>query len=202
VTVALKGAVVNNNILLSYQSADILLSEKDILIEAKVDALNYKTYSYTIPWEERNTLGNLSRFGEYEYKKVDSMLFSPPLTLSQIVEKKQRSYVIYIDSQSAQLDTNFDSAAQLNLDFADTPFTLPPSKLVIVTNGTPDLPFEPAVRHSYVIVPLGEDYDFGDKPLLIESEKEFGINSTITVNITALVLNEKVISIRRAGLPS
>ncbi|MEW6036269.1 MAG: hypothetical protein AB1529_06660 [Candidatus Micrarchaeota archaeon] len=196
-------AVVSSGLLIDYSSASLLLQEEQFVMNATVESLEQKIYTYSVPWEERNSLGDLSRLGEASYKKVDSMVFPTPLDISQIMAKKQFSYIIYIDASSAQVEPSFDNLTMLQENFGDTLFMLPDSTLVVRTNGTPDLPYAPdSVFYSYRLRLQDPPYDFGQDTLAYESSVGREINSTVELNVTALVLGDKVLSIKRVSLPS
>jgi hypothetical protein len=180
-------AVLRDNVLIDYSSATLLLQPVDILVDASVASLDGKVYTYVIPWAERNSVGNLSGFGdEAMFNRVDSVVFTTPLSVEQIMTKKQFSYVVYIDSGSATVSPSFDNLTELQKNFADTPFTLPPSVLTITTNSTPELNFTPEVRYRYTLLPASDEY----------------VNSTLKLNVSALALGNRIVSLKRVSLPS
>jgi len=195
-------AIVNSGMLVDYGSAQLLLNEVNVLLDATVESQNSNVYTYSIPWEKRDSLGNLSIYSLAEFNRVDSVIFKTPLTVSQILEKKMFPYVVYIDSSSATVDQNFDNLTALETNFADTPFSLPNSTLAITANSTPSIPFEPSVRYSYLVRIQNTSYDFGDSALSVEADKEYALNSTVELNVSALALGDKIISLRRVSLPS
>lgn len=186
-----------NDMITGYASASLLMETTSILVDATVEQLNYKMYSYSIPWESRNSLGDLEQYGEVEYNKIDSMVFNPPLDAGQIVLKKQFSYIEYIDSGSAQVQSDFDNVSQLEKNFQDVSFTLPPSTLAIKTNETPDIPFNATVTYNYNIMFLenSTDYEFDSLSFDIELNEEQEINNTIELNVSVVVAGTKIVSV-------
>ncbi len=193
-------AVVSEGVVVDYGSASILLNNIEVLVNATLDSLNFKSYTYSIPWEERNNIGDISKYGKIDYKKVDLIVFKTPLSAEQILIKKQLPYITYIDSDSAQVESDFTNISLLETNFADAPFDLPDSKLVIVTNGTPDVKFNHTIKYQYSLIPKDSGYDFGT--LIIDSDKEYEINQTLELNISANGIGSKILSIKHVGLPS
>jgi hypothetical protein len=196
--------VLRDKALIDYSSASFAMQQVELLMDARVDSLDGRVYAYSIPWGDRNKVGNASEFGQAEYEKVDSIVFSPPLSVSQIMVKKQFLYITYIDSGSAQVKPSFDNVTELQINFADTPYTLPPSSLTILTNQTPDLDFTPdSVRYRYTLSLVDSSYDFGTLvPFEVEGSESYEQNSTLTLNVSALALGDRIISVRRVSLPS
>jgi hypothetical protein len=196
-------AVVNEGTLIDYYSPEISQQTVQGRFDATVVRLDHKEYSYFIPWQSRNSLGNLSRFGTVKYDKVDAIVFTTPLNTTQVIGKKTFTYIVYIDQGSAQVDSDFDNVSQVSLNFQDVQFELPPSKLLISTNQTPDIPFNATVMYSYAIA-LGNTtpYDFGNQSLVVETGREYGLNDSIQVDVSALALGNKIISVRSVSIPS
>ncbi|MFN7990924.1 MAG: hypothetical protein U0R44_02075 [Candidatus Micrarchaeia archaeon] len=197
-------AVVNNGILIDYRSAEILLQSLDLQLDAIVERLDAKVYSYSIPWQNRTDVGNLSDLGEVDYKGIDSIVFKTPLNTSQILVKKKFPYISYIDASSAQVSPGFNNISLIAENFADTPFTLPPSRLTITTNKTLSLPFNGTVLYNYVLA-LNQSstrYIFPSGSFFIQSEKELRENSTIRMNVSAVGIGDRIISVKRVSLPS
>ncbi|MFH0884432.1 MAG: hypothetical protein V1861_01860 [Candidatus Micrarchaeota archaeon] len=196
-------AVLRDGVLIDYSSASIVLEQIDLLLDTRVESLDGAVYRYTIPWGERNSIGDLSRYGsDAVYKKVDSIVFNTPLTVSQIMTKKQFPYIVYIDAGSAQVEQTFSNVTELQTNFADTPFTLPDSILTITTNETPELNFTGSVTYRYTLSPINSSYDFGPDQIVVEGATHYDINSTVQLNISALALGDKILSIKRVSLPS
>ena len=203
VTVAMT-VVSQNNYLIGYSSPTILLQPVSLELDASIDKLNHKVYTYTIPWEDRNSLGNLSDYDMFEYDKIDSMVFDPPLTVDQIITKKSFPYITYIDAGSAQVLSDFDNLTQVQSNFQDVSFTLPPSTLEITTNQTPELAFDSAVSYSYTVsVPENATtYEFEELSFIVDSEEEYETGSTVTLTINGLAAGNKVVSVEGLSLPS
>ena len=197
-------AVSSSGYLVGYSSATLLLQPLSLEVDANVDVLDHKIYTYTIPWESRNSIGNLSEYGTVEYKKVDSIIFDPPLTVDQIITKKRFPYITYIDASSAQVVSGFDNITQIQSNFQDVSITLPPSTLELTTNQTPDLPFDSTVHYSYTVSMLENStaYEFEDLSFTADTDKEYEINSTVKVTINALAVGNKIVSVEGVSLPS
>jgi hypothetical protein len=207
VTVNMTAIVSSDGLLLDYRSASILKQAIVGRFDAVIVGLDRKTYSYSIPWEKRTGLGDLSGFGTVDFRKVDSIVFTSPLTTAQVVAKKQFPYVVYIDPNSAMVEGSFSNSSQVALNFQDANYTLPPSFLDIVSNSTeseaPPVPFNATLRYSYFIrlVDPGQ-YDFSYVPLLISGPNAFGDNETLKVDISAVALGNKVMLVRSVSIPS
>ncbi len=194
-------AVVSRGAVIDYSSASLEYGEIEALIDATVESVDSTVYSYSIPWESRNSV-DLMPYPDHEYARIDTVVFNPPLGVSQILAKKQFPYVTYIDSGSMQVLPSFDNLTALEENFADTPFTLPPSRLAISSGQQPEIPFVPEVSYRYTLR-IGESpYDFGDGMMALESRDSFPPNETLKINMSLVVLGDRVISVRRASLPS
>ncbi len=203
VTVSLIG-VISDGQVIEVQSSNVLVQNVQLEMNATVASLDHKTYSYSIPWENRTSLGNLSSYGNYSYNQVDTVIFANQLTLGQVMAKKQFPYITYIDQGSASVDPSFSNVTQFATNFADVNYTLPPSSLTIQTNETPALPFNASVTYSYDLVldQNGSSYTFPTGSFFVDSDHELPINSTIGLNMTVVALGNKVLAIRRVDLPS
>jgi hypothetical protein len=191
-------AVVSNNQIVGYQSAEMLVSATTLSLDAQVDSLNQTLYTYTIPWENRNSLEDLSSYS-IDYKKVDSILFSQPLSVTQIIAKKQLYFITYIDTNSAQVVSSFDNVTELNEAFVDVSFTLPSSTLTIVSNEQPDLNYAASVVYTYLI--SVNSTSISDS-FLVDSEEQYDTGENLTINLEVLSVGDKIIEIKRVFLPS
>ncbi len=203
VTVSVIGVIADGQVV-DIQSASIMLQNVELGMNATVASLDHETYSYVIPWENRTQLGNLSAYGNYSYNKVDTVIFTTPLSLDQVMAKKQFPYISYIDQGSASVDPSFSNATQLAINFADVNYTLPPSRLTIQTNQTPPIPFNSSVTYTYDLVlnQSGSAYVFPGGSFFVDTDHQLPINSTISLNISAVALGDKILAVRRVGLPS
>jgi len=199
--------------LVDYASPMVINQPVEAVLSATILRLDYKTYSYVIPWENRTMPGNLSRYGIVEYKPVDSMVFNPQLTSAQVMAKKGFDYIRYVDPGSALVEPGFSNTTQLALNFKDVNYTLPPSKLVIKANaslageGEPDVPFNASVLYSYTLLlndggSAGTGYDFGSAPLSLQADREYADNQSVNVSISAIALGNKIILVRSVSIPS
>ncbi|MFH0738062.1 MAG: hypothetical protein V1827_05260 [Candidatus Micrarchaeota archaeon] len=196
-------AVVASGQIIDYSSASLLLSPVDILLDAEVESLDSMIFTYSIPWGERASLGNLSRFGEADYDKVDSIVFSPPLSVGQVMAKKQFPYIVYIDAGSAQVEPSFDNLTQLGSNFQDTPFTLPDSSLTIKSMEAPDWTYTPETStYQYTLRLVDPPYEMGSDTLSFETDERLDEDASVQLNMSLLVLGDRVISVKRVSLPS
>lgn len=194
-------AVVSSDQVIDYSSASLLLQPEELTLDAEVESLDGVTATYTIPWEERNSL-DLSGLEDTEYDKVDSIIFTTPLTVSQVLAKKQFTYITYIDANSAQVESSFDNTTLLETNLQDTPFTLPDSTLVVRAEEEPDLSYSPdSVSYRYTLRLQDVPYQIDDT-MVLETEKEYGVGDTVQVTIEVLVLGDKALSVRYVSLPS
>jgi hypothetical protein len=192
-------AIVRNGVLVDYGSAAPAVTQSSFLVDAYIESSGNKTYEFTIPWEERNSV-DLSNYSDY--KKIDSIVFTTPLDVNKIVEKRQIFYVTFIDSTSAQVSSDFDDLTQLTINFQDVQYALPPSKLIVVSESAPMLPYNYTVDYSYMLRLNDSRIDPSLSLLDIKSQREFQVNESLKVNVTALSMGNKIISITRAALPS
>jgi hypothetical protein len=196
-------AVLRDGVLIDYSSASVVLEQIEILLDTRVESLDGAVYRYTIPWGERNSIGDLGPYGNAaEFRKVDSIVFKAPLSVSQILTKKQFPYIVYIDANSAQVEPSFSNLTMLQTNFGDTPFSLPDSTLTITANETPELNYTGSVTYRYTLSPLDSPYDFGSDPIVVEGATRYGINSTVQLNISAIALGNRILSVKRVSLPS
>lgn len=190
-------AVANSKRLIGYQSATILLDEGSVALDAYVSSLDSKVYTYSIPWESRNNISGVNG----TYSRKDSIIFTTPLSVSQVIAKKALPFITYIDAGSAQVAPSFDNITQLQLSFKDTNYTLPPSTLVVQTDGTPDLPYSSKVSYSYTFTLMNDSEGFDGSYSFI-TDKEYQLNSTHTLNASFVSSGGKIISVRSVSLPS
>lgn len=187
-------AIVNDDYLVGYYNAALLLQEENIAVDAVIKALDYKQYRYVIPWQNRTSV-NLSEYEYADYTRKDIIVFNPQLDLNQIMVKKQFPYVEYIDAGSATLSKDFDNLTKLQSNFQDVSYTLPDSVLIIRTNETPDLAFDAEVTYVYLLELQGTDYAFPEPVLAISFDEEQEVNDTVALNMTVLSVEKNVVSI-------
>jgi len=207
VSVNMTAIVDENGQLVNYGAASIMTQDITERFDASILRLERKTYSYTIPWEDRDGLGNLSAFGKVDFKRIDSMIFKTPLSTSQVIQKKQLPYITYIDQGSALVEQSFSNSSMLAKDFNDTNYTLLDSRLVITANSSttedPSLPYDATIRFTYSIMLQNQSrYDFGNAPLIVETDKQYSENASVKVDISAVALGDKVTIVRSVSIPS
>lgn len=191
-------AVLNDDQLIAYQSARVLMERISLQANATVSALNYRVYTYSIPWENRSSIVNQSG---YDFKRMDTVRFDPQLDVGQVVLKRQLPYMVYIDSGSAVVEPSFGNATRMREDFPDVTLTFPQSTLRVLVNGTdapaPDLPFSGTATYSYIVVlpPEVSGYETAGGQLVVETPEEHGLNTTIQLNISALAMGRRLVSL-------
>jgi hypothetical protein len=207
VTVNMTAIASADGVLLDYRSARIVSESVQAVFDATISRLVKKTYSYVIPWEDRDSLGEVGGSGVADYRRVDSILFTTPLTAQQVVAKKAFPYITYIDTSSAMVEASFTNASQVAINFQDANYTLPASVLTITMNSSgdepPELKFEPDTAYTYELAladPGG--YDFGALPLRVESRNELSAGTHVQAQISAIALGNKVIMVRSVSIPS
>ncbi len=194
VTVSMVG-ISNNGMLIDYNSQQIALTRLTLLFSAEAGEPISESVTYVIPWENRNNVTNASG----EYNKVDSLIFTSPLTINQILAKKQFPYITYIDANSAQVTSSFDNKTQVLVNFQDTNVTFPPSTLS--TNESIDLPYQKQVFYTYNLsLTPPDDYTSPRDSLLYQTSEE--LNGTLSLQVNALVAGKSIISIESVSLPS
>jgi hypothetical protein len=199
-------AIESDGVIIDITSANLITQDVTILMDSNVSGLDHVSYSYSIPWENRTSLGNLSQYGQYTYDQVDSIVFQSPINISQVLEKKAFPFIVYIDTHGAQVDPSFSNLTQVEQDFQDTPFLLPPSTLNIIskTNVTPNIPFDPTVSYAYNLTLLENEtnYTLPVGSLLVDTNYPIQLNSTVKLNISAVSMGTRVVAINGVSLPS
>lgn len=184
--------------------------------QATVAELRNMTFTYEIPWGGRAQidLQNLSGY-DYEYRRVNTIVFSPQLPVEQIVAKKKLPYITYIDAGSAEVSPEFTNTANITADFNGSAITFLPSTLKVRSAGIPSLwdgsgqfrvalNYTPSISYSYVIALPQEagGYELGNASFVVESASALELNSTLPVDVGIVALGGKVLSIRDVSLPS
>lgn len=194
-------AVLRGSQVIDYRSASLMLQTLELSLKADVESIESTTYSYSVPWGERNGIEGLDDY-DYEYERRDSIVFLTPLDVGQILTKKQFSYITYIDSGSALVEQSFDNVTLLSENFKDTPYWLPNSTLTIKADEEPDIPLEPQVAYRYRLRLIDPGYGLDNETLVMESDREYDVGSTLDVNMTILALGQNLVSVKRVSLPS
>ena len=154
VTVSMTAVVTPDGSLGDYSDAVIDTQEIKGEFDATITQVDSITYSYTIPWENRTGIGNLSQYGSVQYDKHDTIVFTTPLTTTQVLAKKLFPYITYIDTGSAVVDPSFSNMSQVADNFQDANYTLPASSLTVIENsnstlGAPPVPFNATLAYIY-----------------------------------------------------
>lgn len=186
-------AEVTNKVLTNYSSAQLMFGNLEAIVNATVIKFNQMTSESSIPWEQRNSM-NISN----ESRKVNTIVFSPPLTNQQMIEKRALEYITYISSDSAEVREDFINKTKIIEDFNGTRVDFLPSKSVTIsdlmintTNNTP------ATYNYRVLLPnsiKGHVLEEMWFDLNFNSSKE--INSTVQLNISAHTIGQRIYSIR------
>jgi hypothetical protein len=185
----------NSGMLIDYNSQQIALTQLDLLFSAEAGEPVSESVTYLVPWENRNNVTNESGV----YNKVDSIVFTTPLTINQILAKKQFPYITYIDANSAQVSSSFDNKSQVLVNFQDTNVTFPTSTLT--TNESLDLPYQKQVFYTYNLsLTPPEGYVSPKESLLYQTSDV--LNGTLALQVSALVAGNSIISIESVSLPS
>lgn len=194
VTVSMVG-ISNNGVLIDYNSQQIALTRLELSFSAEAGDPVSEKYYYTVPWESRNNVSGT----DGEYSKIDSLIFTSPLTINQILAKKQFPYITYIDANSAQVVGSFDNKSQVLSNFQDANVTFPPSTLV--SNDSLDLPYPSAVLYTYNLsLTPPEGYTSPQNSILYQTTDE--LNGTMALQVSALVAGGSIITIEEVSLPS
>ncbi len=183
--------IVNGGTIIDYHSQSINSDIAELEFTAEVNELSSKIYRYTVPWEDRNSVSEESG----SYARADNILFDPPLTVEQVMVKKQFPYITYIDANSAQISSAFDNRSQVEANFADVSVIFPSSILTIESDDNSTLPFNYSVLYSYnvTLVPP-EGYEMDPKTLLYNSEVE--LSGTINATLEALITGNKIVQVQ------
>lgn len=189
--------------LIDYSGAKIQAGRVTINANATIMSMDHTSYNYIIPWADRVAVATMlaGNPGQYTYKydKKDMVIFSTPLTLTQIMAKRQFLYVVYIDANSAAVSGDFDNQTLLEENFADAAIVLPPSSLDISTNSTNlslAIPFNSTIRYSYTVkLPnTASGYEVGEQSLEYESDKQLSAGDSLEVRIDAIAIGNKLFS--------
>ena len=194
VTVSMVG-ISNNGVLIDYNSQQISLTIVDLLFSAEAGEPVSESITYSVPWEHRNNVTNESG----EYSRSDSLIFTAPLTVSQIMAKKQFPYITYIDANSAQVLSSFDNKTQVLVNFQDANVSFPSS--VLVTDEALDLPYPNVTYYTYNLSLTAPEGYTSPKDSLLYQTKET-LNGTLDLQVSALVAGKSIISIESVSLPS
>ncbi|MBU0590642.1 hypothetical protein KKF81_02680 [Candidatus Micrarchaeota archaeon] len=203
VTISMIG-VASNGKLIDYGSPQLMLDQVELPVSARILALQYKKYTYVVPWESRNSLGNLSEYGNSTYTKLDSIIFLEQLTIDQVMAKKVFPYIYYIDTKSAQVAPDFDNLSKVELNFQDVSIVLPDSSLTLFTDQTPDTSFEYSVEYVYeiILMPDSTDYTLHKFDYSLTTNRSYEVNGTLNVTVSGVASGKELISMRKISLPS
>ena len=186
--------------LVNYQSPVLLAEKVAVSGNATITFLDGIEHEFIVPWEQRDQVKETSlrsSFGNSSvvYTRNDYVSFSPALSVQQIPEKKQLSYVTYISDTSASVASNFTDKSKVISDFGNTSVVFPDSGLEITTNESPGLPFNETVKYRYIIsLPSQIDgYSPENSTLQISSGRKFGLNESVQIEINGTAIGKVIV---------
>ncbi len=185
-----------DGIIVNYGSPIIASEEEEIIVDAKITEVSF-IHTYLIPWEERTSIDENVTDYEAVYLQKDSVLLKQPLTREEIMEKKNISYVEYIDQYGIECSENFNNITQIMNDFGSN-ITLPDSILTITSNETVNLNYSGSVVYYYTLS-LPEKADgitIGKEEAELELPGSYAINSSVRVKVIGTVIGEKMVAVK------
>jgi len=192
-------ARVADGVLVDYSAPLVVSKEKKFEVEGTVLAVDY-IYTYSIPWKERTKIEveKLSDYGEVKYRKRNTVSFNQPLTISEVLEKKNISYITYIDQYSIECDENFTDEEMIRSDFDGKEMTFVPSILVIVSNKTVDLNYSGELVYRYKIsIPTEiNGTRLESNEIELESNNTYEVGSSVPLEINGTVIGNKIVLIK------
>ncbi len=198
-------AMMQNGIITETSNAALMSTDVEELVEADVVSLNYVRHTYSIPWIERGSLDTeeLSEYGEVSYSPLDIIYFQRPLTVDEVMAKKQLSYITYIDQHSASVSSGFGNITLLEADFEGIGIDFPESQLVILSNESIGLNYTGTAMRSYdIMLPEEvEGYSLDEREFEIETEDEYNEDEKIEVLVSAMAIGNRIVSVASV-LPS
>lgn len=183
---------VSEGIITGYDQAIIASEEKTINVDGVVLDVNHVEI-YTVPWEHRN---NITLEEGYEYEKNNLIIFAEPLSMEEIMEKKNLSYVEYIDEYSVQCADDFDNLTRIQNDFGPG-IQLPDSELKVTSEGNVSLGYDKTVTYLYTIS-IPEEADgilLGIEEVELEIDKLYETNSTVEIEISGVVIGNEMVTV-------
>lgn len=197
-------AQISDGKVINYGSAGIVSEEKKLLTNATVLDIDY-IYTYSIPWEKRDSVnvGQLNQYGQVDYKKKNTVFFKQPLTINEVMAKRNISYITYIDQYSIGCSENFTNISRVISDFSGKNITFDSSTLKIASNRSLGLNYSSSsvVYHYKVSVPAqinGTALEVSE--IEFQSDKVYPTNSKINLEITGTVIGNKMVVIRNAAI--
>ncbi|MDD5339966.1 MAG: hypothetical protein PHV13_01815 [Candidatus ainarchaeum sp.] len=196
-------AVLSEGMLIDYYSARIVAERRSIIANATVVELLNATFTYSIPWEERDIdAGSLAGYS-YDYRKVNTIVFSPELNVTSVFMKKALPYVTFIGPASAEVSPDFTNMSAVRGDFAETSVSFPGSTLTVTGKEAPGLAMEPsAVSYAYrlALPQSAEGYALGGVEFVMASPSKLDAGSAVPLNVTLLMIGANVFSVTPAPL--
>lgn len=191
-----------DNVLVNTTNAAILADELEEEVDAIVEKLNFISYSYSIPWSERNSLDTSNLTGyEFSITQNDIVYFSRSLTVDEVMRFRELSYVEYIDQYSAGVSPDFVDNESLEADFGEIGYELPDSTLRVLSNETLELPYDGVSMRSYSITlpQTAGIYALEDREFEIETDASYDAGDVIPVVVKGKAIGSTVVSIASVG---
>ncbi len=188
-------AQVVNGMLSGYGSA--LLVTEDVEVEAASTVLEAKyIHTYLVPWDERNDVDIEELPGEVEYDKNDFVYFGQPISVEEVLEKKNLSYVEYIDQYGIECSSGFNDADRVENDFENV--TFPDSVLTVITNETVDLHYDGTTVYRYRLsLPQeAEGMLLEQNETELESEEFYEEDSEVGLKISGIAIGNRIVTIK------
>ncbi|NYZ76969.1 hypothetical protein H0O02_01495 [Candidatus Micrarchaeota archaeon] len=197
-------AQVSQDVLIGYGSPLIVSEEKKAEAQGTVLSMVY-IYTYSIPWAERNGIDAealRSEYGNAEYRAKNTVLFNQPLTVEEVMAKRNVSYITYIDQYGIECSGNFTDMTQVETDFGQAGASFQPSVLTVITNRTADLNYSGSLVYRYLISLPDEAGGMAieSDSVEIESEKPHEVGSVVPLEITGIAMGDRIVAIKNVVL--
>jgi len=190
-------AQVVNGMLAGYGSVLLVTEEVDVEVPAAVLETEH-IYTYLVPWGERNDIDTEEIGGETQYTKKNVVYLAQPLSVEEILAKKNLSYIEYIDQYSIECSGDFTDMERVSNDFGNV--TFPDSVLVVISNESVELDYEGSSLYRYRLQLPSESGGmlFEQKEIELESQEFYGAGSDATVRISGVAIGNRIVTIKSA----
>ncbi len=200
---ATMNAVVEGILITGYGPLQILSSTVSLTVPAHITKIKSITSRFSIPWENRTQIDHDQLVKIYSNESVifdrkDVIVFTPSLTLDQLKEKKNLSYITFISETSASVNKSYVDKNTIIADFEGFNITFPDSQLRIVTNTSVALSYLSDVYFVYELTP---DSIHTTLPVLLTSPKQYALNESLSIHLTVEMLGntiQKIISVEQS----
>lgn len=197
-------AIVQNAVLIGFEPTSFMILPEifDYNTTATIIEKKDSIYSFEIPFENRNDIEITDLIGSLDgnnvrYARADYADFGIPLTINETMEKRNLSYVTYIDTKSMSILRNFTDIPQIYSDFEGHNVTLPISRLYIRTNRSVFLNESNSLSFEYLVqVPEKlEDYVFLNRLHVLLTNKTYENGDEFNISITGQRLGSTITEI-------